>query len=218
MAYFKWLLAALVGAAVGGAVWIAIGYYTNYEVGYIAWGIGLLAGIGVRSAAGKVEGVGPGAAAVVAAVAIVAVSKFAVVHFQVDKIMNEAFAEGENFEPSEEQRIAGIAYEMAQQQEEQGQPLNWPAGKTLETAETKADFPEEVWAQAKARWDETTPEQRQQQLVEQRQAMRDLQGALKVQIRDQVFKGSFSGFDLLWFGLAAFTAFKVGSGTANENE
>ena len=31
------------------------------------------------------------------------------------------------------------------------------------------------------------------------------------------FKASFGGFDLLWFGLAIFTAFKIGVNGAQEN-
>lgn len=35
-----------VGAALGGSVWAAIAYFTEYEVGIVAWGVGFLAGIG----------------------------------------------------------------------------------------------------------------------------------------------------------------------------
>ena len=51
MSFLKWLAAGFIGAAIGGAVWVGVGYFAEAEVGYIAWGIGLLAGIGVRVAA-----------------------------------------------------------------------------------------------------------------------------------------------------------------------
>jgi len=37
-----------VGAAVGGLGWFLAVYYANFQVGYIAWGIGVLAGLGMR--------------------------------------------------------------------------------------------------------------------------------------------------------------------------
>ncbi|MFQ5411596.1 MAG: hypothetical protein ACE5EC_04840 [Phycisphaerae bacterium] len=36
------------GAAVGGLSWFLAVYYANVQVGYIAWGIGVLAGLGMR--------------------------------------------------------------------------------------------------------------------------------------------------------------------------
>lgn len=36
-----------VGAAIGGIVWYVVAQYLNAEVGYIAWGVGLLAGVGM---------------------------------------------------------------------------------------------------------------------------------------------------------------------------
>jgi hypothetical protein len=41
------LLGGLIAAVIGGAVWGGIAIWTGYEVGYVAWGIGLLCGLGV---------------------------------------------------------------------------------------------------------------------------------------------------------------------------
>ena len=43
----RMLIGGLVGGIVGVAVWIGVGM-AGYEVGWIAWGIGALAGIGTR--------------------------------------------------------------------------------------------------------------------------------------------------------------------------
>lgn len=41
------VLLSAVGAALGGGVWFLIGWYLGREVGYVAWGVGILAGFGM---------------------------------------------------------------------------------------------------------------------------------------------------------------------------
>ncbi|MBN2561385.1 MAG: hypothetical protein JXQ75_10695 [Phycisphaerae bacterium] len=59
---------SLVGALIGGAVWFAVVWYLNAEVGYIAWGVGVLAGagmlVGSRSPSAKAGVVAAGMSAV----------------------------------------------------------------------------------------------------------------------------------------------------------
>lgn len=49
------ILAAGVGGSVGAIVWGAIVILTQHEIGWIAWGIGLLVGVCVRYAAGDMD-------------------------------------------------------------------------------------------------------------------------------------------------------------------
>ncbi len=53
------LLVATLAAVVGAAAWGGITYLTNYEIGYVAWGIGLLVGVGAKigGSSGKLAGV-----------------------------------------------------------------------------------------------------------------------------------------------------------------
>ncbi len=46
-----WTMGGVIGATIGAVIWIVIGMTTHYEVGYIAWGIGMVTGIGLRYAA-----------------------------------------------------------------------------------------------------------------------------------------------------------------------
>ncbi len=50
------VLAGLVAAVVGGVAWGLIVKWTDYEVGIVAWGIGLLSGAAVALAAGRARG------------------------------------------------------------------------------------------------------------------------------------------------------------------
>ena len=43
----KWIIGGMIGGAVGAAIWAGISYATNYEIGWIAWGVGIAAGFGM---------------------------------------------------------------------------------------------------------------------------------------------------------------------------
>ena len=85
----KWLVAGLIGGAIGVLAWVLVGYFTNYEVGWIAWGVGALAGIGVRAAARDTTGTAPGLTAAGVAVACVVAAKYLVVMLLLNKHMPE---------------------------------------------------------------------------------------------------------------------------------
>ena len=50
------VLAGLVAAIVGGVVWGLIVKWTDYEVGFVAWGIGFLVGVAIAAAARGARG------------------------------------------------------------------------------------------------------------------------------------------------------------------
>ncbi|MFB3429313.1 MAG: hypothetical protein ABL309_00160 [Phycisphaerales bacterium] len=65
------IIAAAVASAVGAVVWVLIRNFTGYALGLVAWGIGVLAGVGAAAAtAGKSDGSTGFAAACVAVLAI----------------------------------------------------------------------------------------------------------------------------------------------------
>lgn len=62
------MIGGLAGAMIGAAIWAGIVIATGYEVGYVAWGIGLLVGLGVTmlgNERGQVIGISAGGQAVV---------------------------------------------------------------------------------------------------------------------------------------------------------
>jgi hypothetical protein len=59
-------LAAIVGAVIGAIVWAAITASTNFQIGYMAVGVGFLAGYGMRIAGGGYRRAGGIVAGVVA--------------------------------------------------------------------------------------------------------------------------------------------------------
>ena len=65
------VIAAAVASAVGAVVWVLIRNFTGYELGLVAWGIGVLAGVGAAAAtAGNSDGATGFVAGCVAVLAI----------------------------------------------------------------------------------------------------------------------------------------------------
>lgn len=215
MAVLKWLIAGLVGAGIGGAIWVAVAYYANYEVGYIAWGIGLLAGLGVRRTMSADEiNPGAGVAAVGAALLMIAISKYYVAHLAA-KDAAAQIAGGKLWNDP----VAQIAADVIKEKEAAGEtvaPTEFHFDETGQGGEPQVTFAPEIQAEAQRRWD-AMPETERAQLQEaQRIQGEAVEAEMVSEFRDMGFKGSFGPFDLLWFGLATMTAYKVGRGIEPE--
>jgi len=84
------VLGAIIGAIVGAIIWAAIAAYTGYEIGWVAWGVGGLVGLG----AFMMEGRGAMSGIVCACLAVVAIlaGKFMALHAIANQEI-DAFAE-----------------------------------------------------------------------------------------------------------------------------
>jgi len=215
MSFFKWLIAGVVGATIGGAVWVAIGYLANSEVGYIAWGIGFLAGLGVRMVVDDDQvGTLSGVTAILASLGVILVSKYLVVSLLVNNLMAEIDL---NAMPSQVDMIVDIADDVVDEWEDEGKQINWPAGMTMEDATSQVDYPPDVWAEATKRWNAIPADQQQENIEQNAAVRRQMAELLAGNVKDEAFKDSFNGFDLLWFGLAAFTAFRIAGGGSDDD-
>jgi hypothetical protein len=74
--YVPAVLAGLAAAVVGGVAWGLIVKWTDYEIGFAAWGIGLLTGIAVLAATRGSRGLPFQAIAVVSALLGIAIGKY----------------------------------------------------------------------------------------------------------------------------------------------
>lgn len=80
MGVMRWLIGGVLAAVVGAGIWALVGCLTHKEIGWIAWGIGFLVGVGVRYAAylgGEDESDWQGLFAGAMAIAAVIFGKFA---------------------------------------------------------------------------------------------------------------------------------------------
>ncbi|HVJ85611.1 MAG TPA: hypothetical protein VM452_08195 [Caulifigura sp.] len=207
----KWIVAGAIGGAIGAAIWAGITYSTHHEIGWIAWGIGVLVGIAVRMAAGATDGFGPGIVAAVIAVLSICGGKYAASAL----LTRDAMAEISTMSFTEDNMIESLASEIADERTAAGKKLKWPPGKSEETAEVLADFPADVQAEAKKQWGAKPAEERQKLITERTEAFQNITNMVAGEIRKQGFLASFSPMDALFFLLAVMSAFKIGAGVTD---
>ncbi len=112
--------------------------------------------------------------------------------------------------------LVGYADRIAASWDEQGHSLAWPEDMSIETAYAPEDYPPDVWEAAETQWESLDVEGQQAAIDQQRASAEASFGSFTAEARDQIFIESFTLFDLLWIGLALFTAFKVGAGAAGD--
>lgn len=223
MNVLKMAIGGALAGLIGAVIWAAIGYFTGLEIGWIAWGIGMLVGIGVRVVGSqeiacfdktqrkmvrsRVGAEGPLAGMVAAVLAVVSVlaGKYALVH-----LFPAAPAASLEDYLEDDTMISSIADEIVVEHESQGRAVSWPAGVNAEEAYEGADYAPAIWTEAESRWN-ALPEEERANLKKAHaeligMALGNMEGA-----ESAVFLSSFGVFDLLWFGLAAATAFKLGA-------
>ncbi len=263
------ILGGVVGGLVGAAVWGAVTYYSGWEIGWIAWGIGGLVGLGVYQGGRGHGGAGLGAIAVVLALAAVLLGKYATVRIELSAfltsgvvpqsiiadiivaereeagrpvrmprpdlaeslretyppdIWNEAVQRWEAMDPQTQEAarvlpplvnpeigIVWLADEVVEDYQQRGQAVDWPPGMNIELAWRQADYPADVWTEAVSRWDAMSePEQ----TAYTAHLAREIEQGLALDEQEALaawFVDSFTFFDILWFGLAAGIAAKIGA-------
>ena len=217
MGMLRWILGGLVGGAAGIVIWVLVGYFAQYEVGWIAWAVGFLVGVGVRYGAylgDHEEGMAQGILASVIAIGSIVTAKFLLFSILVGGTDTEGLREivGE-IRFDDEAMIATIADDLAQEMTDRGQTVNWPSGMTYDEASRRADYPVKLWRQAETLWNQLGPAEQQER---KRQRLM-FAAALSEAASEPDFGEFFSPWDLLWFALATITAYKIGVGTYGDD-
>ena len=191
------LIFGMIAGMIGAAIWAAIAYFGNVEIGWVAWGIGAFIGVAV-SAGSREKGMLPAMIAVIITVASLCAGKYATIALLMGDVPQVEY--------SEELVIQEYAFGLAQEREDAGEHLIWRNGTNFDTAQDIDDIPRDVVDQARLGFpllseeDQETMRGLVKQMVEQRK-----NGGLAL----QAFMASFNGFDLLFFGLGIFTAAKL---------
>ncbi|QEG37944.1 hypothetical protein [Bythopirellula goksoeyrii] len=224
MNYGKAAFFGMIAGLAGAALWAAIAYYANYEIGWLAWGIGLAVGWAtVKGASAGSPYVG--LLAVVITVFSLLLGKVAMV----EMVVNNDFGDPETVIVesiaglNDEMLTSYLADELVTNREEAGEAIVWPEGVDPTQASTQAEYPADIWAGAAEAWQSFTDEEKQDYRVAVEEYIRESYaanfGAFQEAVRQEGFLQSFSGMDVLFFGLAICTAFSVGkSGEIHEKE
>ncbi len=214
MGLSRWIVGGCVGGAIGILIWVAVGYFTQYEVGWIAWGIGFLVGVGVRYGAhlgDEEEGLAQGLLASVTAIGAIVTAKFLLFSILVGGVDSEGLRElASMIRYDEEAMIASMADEIAEEMMDRGATIDWPPGMTYEEAFHQADYPPDLWQQAETRWNQLGAQEQQERKQQRIMFISMLRDAAASR---PSFADFFSPWDLLWFGLATITAYRIGIGT-----
>ncbi|MBX3383155.1 MAG: hypothetical protein KF864_06565 [Phycisphaeraceae bacterium] len=206
------LVGGTVGGVVGAAIWAFIAYTTSYEVGWIAWGVGVLSGVGMALGTRKDTSMLTGILAAVIALVAVLAGKYIAITYMVNDHMPSSLS----ITISNNDIQVHLADQLVEEYQQAGKPVVWPEGMTVEKAATEADYPKNLWADMLTRWNALAPEdieQRREFLTEE--SKQSLSQA-KSLVAEDAFTESFSLFDALWFILAIGSAYKIGSGSGED--
>ncbi len=204
------MLGGLVAGALGAGIWIAIAYFTGYEVGFVAWGVRLLVGLGAMSAsAGRGSPIAAVAAGLIAIAAILG-GKAGTALLVADEIRHELGLDGQK---TKEMVVSAIAEDVLAEATDTGMHFDdeWPPG-VLDEEDVRAFYPPQVWREAERRWYELTASE-QMALRSRVETSADASMGL---IFVQVFFAGFGLFDVLWLVLGSMSAFKIASVAAED--
>ena len=85
------VIATVIAGLVGAAIWGGIAYFANVEIGYVAWGIGLLVGFAGRAACGGVGHVAVAGSAVLMTMLAIVGGKLIVLRMLAGEISLDGF-------------------------------------------------------------------------------------------------------------------------------
>lgn len=214
------MIIAAIAAVVGSGVWGFISWKTGFEIGYIAWGIGLIVGLGSAMAGGR--GTAMGVYCGLMALVSIACGKFLAVELSVGTDLRN-YAE-EQFNQEMYQGIVADAEAFAQLQDESAYPQSiyeraYHNQAEIDQAEdvTQQDIEEfktfsvpmlqaiNNGSLTFEEWKESTTES-------------FVTNVRETVPRVDLLKDNLSPFDLLWAFLGVSTAFKVGGADEEPSE
>jgi len=205
------IIGGLIGGLVGALIWAGISAWTGYEIGWIAWGIGGLVGLGCVKG-GKGGGVPVAVIAVVITILSLVAGKYAAIEFilagQVgnkDEFIETAIAELDG----EDLVISYLADDIIQERISRGEAVEWPEGSLPDEAAEQADYPPDIWTEAVSEWEHRSADDKAAYREELSEQMRINIDAWYDEVSMIGFADSFNLMDLIFFGLAVVTAFQI---------
>ena len=195
---------------IGAAIWAGLAYFTGYEIGWVAWGIGGLVGFGFTFASRRSGALYGFIASIITILSILG-GKFA----YTDLIIGEEMGSKTDFieyglsEFLDELVLSYVSDEIIAELESSGETVEWPPDVDPEAADEEADYPPNIWAQANTRWNEMPTED--QHLYRDDIAEIYTKGLNEQYIESykETYLAMFAPLDLLFLGLGVITSFQI---------
>ena len=200
------LLAGILFGMVAAVVWTLIVYFTGYEIGWVAWGVGALIGLAVAKSAHEPNAsLGPTAAALAAASLILA--KVLIVEFAAPSAVSKEVLK--NREVVAAMFLVDMRIHKSFSPEVQATIEQLDGRPGTLSNEQRFQLEQQVESEAVARAAAATPAERERVVRAGVKSMLDAMGFFGM------LKQAFGFWDVLWFGLAISSAYKVAqSGSA----
>lgn len=140
------ILGGSIGGLIGAVIWAVVTYSSGWEIGWIAWGIGGLVGVGVRLGTSGSGGISHGGTAVIIALVAVLGGKWAAVRLELSAFM-----------AGDDAPLGVIADTIVAEREEAGIRVPMPPEEYAESL--REMYPPDVWSEALQRWEAIDPQQ-----------------------------------------------------------
>lgn len=213
------IIAGSIAGIIGALIWGGITYATGYEVGYLAWGIGGLVGLGVMIGSDESAGMVSGLIAIALAnVSIFAGKMFAVWMLLSSMLAGIDSAVPEDFQATESYLISDIADVIVEEREEAGITFEWPevdyeAVEDVPLAEYdhSIHYPADIWKEAETQWAALTPQEQADRKEEAESDSGESAGGFPMGFLMSFTIETLEPMDILWVLLASVTAFRIGA-------
>ncbi len=220
---------SFIGAMLGAVIWALFTYFTMWELGYIAWGLGGLAGLGMALGHDDEDGTIAGIIAAFMSLVGIVAAKILIIVIFVAAFMGEVVQEAD---PVQMKRMLLTPAVAGEKLKAKGIDLEEASDEQWEQAEQEAEAEvaklsdQELDARIEALSDEPDEDAADgdEQIAEGEDADDDARAVPNANLADELaeddepgaigmfFKLMFSPIDGIFILLAFFTAYSVGSG------
>lgn len=184
---FRALVGGVAGGVIGVILWTSVTYFTGYEIGWVAWFVGVLTGLGVSAATEKRGRFLIGALAAIIAVGAIGAGKITLARLAASQAIADV---GANFTDDD------AIYHMA----ESDPAVNPDDDDTIDPAAID---------RATARWGKMSETERDAYRMQASHEVRQRMEQDADSVTAVALIASLTPFDLIWMGLAALSSFKI---------
>ncbi len=152
----KVVLGGFAAGLAGAAVWAAIAYFANLEIGWIAVFVGFLVGVGCKWGNNGAESRAAGITAGCLAAISIVIAKAAVVVIFMGPVVEEQVRT---------EALSELAHQVVYEYERDGRALAFPPGVESGSARRQDQFPTEAWTEAVRRRDALSAAEREEMRI-----------------------------------------------------